>query len=592
MRHSKSRFFTLLLSTLVVMGLAVALIVAVVYQQVTRELRTHAYESVENRIGSVQRSVVNRLESIAFSMQSTLRLLSNHSPETIEGRSQLSHFLRSHSYVRNAWIVTRHGQTISSAGTDPRRILARMDRRADIERTTTADSDSTPRLLDLPLKDAGGWYIGPAFRDSIGLSTHIPIVVYEFSGVEHVRAGYVIVDLSELIFSFMDELRLVVDERTYPLILSVYDSQGRLVETTLNYLIQRHDPLGEDTTTGRVVPGRLDERRTLTPPDIVSSGPEMISALIHDSRTAFWFGGSVAEPAVSQRVTLLSMQIILIGVVSLVGILALGVLLLRTIERLAAVERQRADLQLRSLQATMSPHFLFNTLDTIVGLTIDRDFDGLLTALRALTRQLGGAVRDFDDVVPLDRELEYLQSYIDIQRYRYRDSFEFQLEVPDQCRTVMIPRFCIQPLVENAFTHSLPYARRPVTIRVVVALEADDLQVSIADDGPGCSEARREEIACSLTEARRENVSRSSSKARKMETHGIGLYSVHRRLAAEYGSCYGIELEPVSHGFAVRVTLPIVEESPRNGRHENQNGHYRRWSNRRRPRTRLSGTRR
>lgn len=127
-------------------------------------------------------------------------------------------------------------------------------------------------------------------------------------------------------------------------------------------------------------------------------------------------------------------------------------------------------------------------------------------------------MREHAEIVTLSDEIDYLRSYMDIQRYRYADRFTFMLRVSDEPLPVRLPRFCLLPLVENVFTHAIPYTTRVVAIRVTASVVARGgsgaLKIVVRDDGPGCSEERWNEINTSLAELR------------SMETHGIGLHSV------------------------------------------------------------------
>ncbi|MFW5995035.1 MAG: sensor histidine kinase, partial [Spirochaetia bacterium] len=201
------------------------------------------------------------------------------------------------------------------------------------------------------------------------------------------------------------------------------------------------------------------------------------------------------------------------------------------VRRLATVEKQRADLHARSVQAVLGPHFLFNSLDTIVGMVSQKNYDALMRTLKALTIQLEGAVRNFETEVSVAQELEYVSSYLEIQSQRYRGHFSVDMRVSPEVRFETIPRFCIQPVVENCFTHAIPYATDPVSILISVSdYDANTIAVVVSDSGPGMSEDAR----TALLEA--------FANDENPERHGVGLYTVHSRLATAYGEKYGIRI--------------------------------------------------
>jgi hypothetical protein len=525
--RARKNVYNVLIGVLIVIVLTVGGIVALVYVQVSRELLAQAKMSVENRVVSLQNSVVNSLENVSVSMRSLVRAAAGRQADRRAVERMLANFMLSNAYVRKAFLFYPGAPPFEAPGTDVRALDQDLD---ILEFTATGQ----PQITGSIFNDAQGWFVGPAVRDAMGLSTHLPIVVYEFPVNGETAAGFLLLDLSELLFSLGDSLYLSVESGTVPISIAVYDDAGRLLETTLNNPLVSEQPIAQIRGLALGLP---------TPPD---TGPGTIETTVRDDRTGLWLSGSVSESPIVERASRISAQILLIGALSLGVILALGILLLKTVERLQTAERQRADIRIRSLQATMNPHFLFNSLDTIVGLASGKNHDGLMSTLRALSLQLHGAVRDADDSILVSREIEYLESYLVIQRYRYADTFDFRLHVPSEARAVRIPRFCIQPLLENCFAHAIPHVTGRLSIDLSTTITDDSLVVTVSDNGPGCSDERWEEVSSGLSEM-------DESNAR-----GVGLYGVHQHLVLAYGERYGIERIPTVSGFTVKLSLPVV----------------------------------
>lgn len=518
---------TLLVVLLVVVAVTVASIVAVVYRQVSSELRTQARAGVENRIASLREGVVNHLENLAVSLRAIMLAFDGRRDARRQVESSVSNFVVAHPNVRKCFVAYPGMQAYLAAGTTRADAEAQLDL---VRRARVGDLSG----VGSPFRDAKGWFIGPAFRDAIGLSTQIPIVVYELPAAGEIAVGVVVADLTELLFSLGGELSLDVEDATYPISVAVFDDAGRLLETT------RNNPL--------LVEPAIVQHKSFVTETVRPHDGQRIETRSRDERTGLWLSGSVAASPVISRAARLSAQILMIGAVCIVFILALGLALLRTVDRLQVMERQRSDIRVRSLQATMNPHFLFNSLDTIVGLASQVDHRPLHRALRALSTQLHAAVRDKNDLITVAGELRYLDSYMTIQKYRYVDEFDFSMQVGSGCAVVRIPRFCLQPVLENCFSHALPKTVGTLRIQLTVECSADAVEVTVSDNGPGCSDERWSEVRNGLSE-------RDLSAA-----EGVGLYGVHQHLVLSYGKRFGLRRLPSETGFTIQVVLPALRQ--------------------------------
>ena len=395
--RGKNDVHKLLTVLLVVVAVTVAAIVGFVYQQVSGERRVQARADVENRIAALREGIVNHLENLAISLRALMLAFDGRPGARGEIESSVSNFVSVQPNVRKCFIAYPGVDAYVAAGTK----ATDVDRLLDLVRLARAGS--LPGVGS-PFRDAKGWFIGPAYRDTIGLSTQIPIVVYELPASGEIAVAVVVADLTELLFSMGGELSLEVEGETYPIGVTVFDDRGRLLETS------RNNPL--------LVEPAVVQTKTLVREEMRPSRRERIESQARDERTGLWFYGSVAASPVVSRAARISAQILIMGAVSLVIILGLGFALLRTVDRLRVIERQRSDVWIRSLQATMNPHFLFNSLDTIVGLASEVEHASLKDALRALSTQLHAAVRDKTDDITVERELGYLRSYMTLQKHR------------------------------------------------------------------------------------------------------------------------------------------------------------------------------
>jgi two-component system sensor histidine kinase YesM len=210
-------------------------------------------------------------------------------------------------------------------------------------------------------------------------------------------------------------------------------------------------------------------------------------------------------------------------------------------------ERYRTQLVLkeaefRSLQAQINPHFLYNTLESINWLAQLRRADDIAGMVQALGAILRASIDRNAVLIGLRDELELLRSYVLIQRVRYGARLRVDIEVPEGCADVTIPRLTLQPLVENAIKYGLERSSRPC--RVVVSAVADDGQVRVAvrDNGPGMSEDLVRRLL-------RGKIAPRGS--------GIGIKNIHERLRSLYGARGVLAIESrLRKGTTVTITLP------------------------------------
>lgn len=212
--------------------------------------------------------------------------------------------------------------------------------------------------------------------------------------------------------------------------------------------------------------------------------------------------------------------------------------------RQALVENQRElnQAQIRMLQAQLNPHFLCNTLDTMKWTAKIHN----LPQVAVMSTNLGDILRfciSPEEFVPLYRETEVLERYIEIQRLRLGEGFQFRVDCPIELEECLVPKMILQPLVENSILHGVNDGSGN-EIRVEIARRGDMLSVSVTDNGKGLPEAM---------------VGRPYTPDLFPERNHLGLYNVHTILTKYYGQSCGLYLDRGENGAGacVRFTLPI-----------------------------------
>jgi two-component system, LytTR family, sensor kinase len=197
------------------------------------------------------------------------------------------------------------------------------------------------------------------------------------------------------------------------------------------------------------------------------------------------------------------------------------------------LEAQLADARLRTLQAELHPHFLFNTLHAISTLVhtkpdlADRMISRLSDLLR-LTFDRSGASR-----VPLQEELEFLQKYLEIEQTRFQDRLTVRFEIDPDTLDAEVPRLILQPLVENAIQHGVAPRSGPGLVQIASRRQNGRLWLEVRDDGVGLNAGARARIRS-----------------------GIGLANTRDRLDCLYGESHSLEFSDGGPGLAVRIEIP------------------------------------
>lgn len=218
------------------------------------------------------------------------------------------------------------------------------------------------------------------------------------------------------------------------------------------------------------------------------------------------------------------------------------------LDRIALKERETAKAELAALQFQINPHFLYNTMDVLRGVAYRRGVPEIAAIAESLGNLFRYAKGGAEEDAALETELLRLADYVAIQRCRFGDRFSFRQEVEASCSGALVPRFTLQPLVENAFQHGIEFLEKGGIIRLGARREGGDLRVTVADNGPGMEASALDELRSSL------------EKGRESVSAGIGLANVHNRLRLRFGDRYGLHIEGgADGGLSVSVLAPFRE---------------------------------
>ena len=207
------------------------------------------------------------------------------------------------------------------------------------------------------------------------------------------------------------------------------------------------------------------------------------------------------------------------------------------------VRLRHAELEL--LQAQINPHFLYNTLDTIVWLAETGEQEQVISMVGSLSKFFRTSLNQGRDNITIGEELQHAGSYLEIQQVRYQDILRYEIAVPRELWDYMIPKITIQPLVENALYHGIKNKRAMGCIRVTGEKKDDCIEICVSDDGIGMSEDRLMQIRDRIS-----NLDPDSSEI-------FGLYNVNERIRLRFGDEYGITVDSTyGEGTTVKIRLP------------------------------------
>ena len=225
----------------------------------------------------------------------------------------------------------------------------------------------------------------------------------------------------------------------------------------------------------------------------------------------------------------------------------------RLIEQVREEEEKLKIAELKTLQAQINPHFLYNTLDTILWQAEADDSESVIRTTQALSNFFRISLSSGEEWIPLYKEMEHLEGYLIIQKTRYRDILRYEIHIDEDIMNCTVLKLLLQPLVENALYHGIKNKRGGGSIIVSGKREGNRIRFCIKDTGRGMDE----EMLASVRESIRKG---SSAKVRKGGSgSGFGLSNVNMRICLYYHQQDGIDIQSDAGGTTVEFSVPIIE---------------------------------
>lgn len=210
-------------------------------------------------------------------------------------------------------------------------------------------------------------------------------------------------------------------------------------------------------------------------------------------------------------------------------------------------QEEKRKSELNALQAQINPHFLYNTLDSIIWMIENENYDGAIIMVTALARFFRISLSKGKNVITVRDELEHARNYLTIQNIRYKNKFTYDIKAEENTLNLASIKLIIQPLIENAIYHGIEYMSGDGDIMVQAYIKNNDLYIDIIDNGLGMPQEVADKLLIGES-----NIQKKGS--------GIGLRNVHERIKLYFGENYGLEVysEP-DEGTTISVHMPCID---------------------------------
>ena len=213
-------------------------------------------------------------------------------------------------------------------------------------------------------------------------------------------------------------------------------------------------------------------------------------------------------------------------------------------------QRQKRKSELMALQAQINPHFLYNTLDSIIWMAEWGKNKEVVLMTSSLAKLLRQSISNQNEMVCVEDEVEYTRSYLTIQKMRYKDKLEYEIQVDPEILKCRVAKLILQPLVENAIYHGIKYKEGKGKVLVEGFRREQEMILRITDDGIGMTEEQMSKLF--------------QKRETDMRRNSVGVLNVHERIRLYYGKNYGLSFESRT-GVGTKVEIHIPYERGERG---------------------------
>ncbi|HUW42131.1 MAG TPA: sensor histidine kinase [Rectinemataceae bacterium] len=237
---------------------------------------------------------------------------------------------------------------------------------------------------------------------------------------------------------------------------------------------------------------------------------------------------------------------------------------LKTVRELILQNRKDGELkrvlELRALQAQINPHFLYNTLDSIIWMIELDERAQAIDVTSALAKFFRLGINRGSEIIAVRTELEYLGTYLSIQKARYKSKLDYEFAFPPEMLELKLLKLLVQPVVENAIYHGIKNKDGPGLVQVRGLLSDGAMLISVSDNGVGMNPERLEAVRQELSHP--EAAELELVEERPGGSGGVGLRNVQERIRLYAGEGFGLSFESeLGQGTVAWIRLPALSEA-------------------------------
>ncbi len=210
-------------------------------------------------------------------------------------------------------------------------------------------------------------------------------------------------------------------------------------------------------------------------------------------------------------------------------------------------QEQKRKSELKALQAQINPHFLYNTLDSIIWMAEAKKHEEVVEMTSALANLFRLSISKGEQIIPIKKEVEHIKNYLIIQKMRYKDKLDFKIDVNEKIMDYKILKILLQPLVENSIYHGIKNKTGMSLIQITGEKFEDKILLKVIDDGVG------------MDKHQIKNIFKKSKTS--IEKSGVGVRNVNERIKLYFGNNYGITYESkIGIGTTANIWLTILDK--------------------------------
>jgi hypothetical protein len=387
---------------------------------------------------------------------------------------------------------------------------------------------------------------GRAYHDFMNINSLVPIFIDYYGNIKIRMYLFMEMDISSILYNTRFSLSNfnIEDVENENYTVSIYTEDMEMIETSENYPLKKIR-----TLTGNIDRNSFlseNELRILRARSNYYRIRNSIIELYNLTSMGYVVKSTYPYSIILSKVRYLNYLIVSFGLI----ILVLLIIISSYSIHYRQIKEREILLQIETIQAKLNPHFLFNTLNSMVGLVFERNYKKLLCAFKSLSVLLRSSIEINKNGILLSEEIEYIRNYIEIQRLRYGDTFDFFYEIDDDSLLfVYIPHFSIQPIIENCFVHALAVNNdgdQKFYIKIMIRRMDQVMYIDIINNGFCDRESKmrlRDRIA-------RNDIGASGGH--------IGLALINKEIKLLYGQKFGLEILDIDKEniFSIRLKLP------------------------------------